>query len=159
MEVMTGDTSSTTRHSMDGLRVVAADCVCPLDPCCRCRAEGCQWDRINGVPYCPDCQESLAQGDAEPLRLRTERRRCALCVRVGAVGFLTFPLGRSEPVEMDLCPAHFRALLGRRLDRQAFARLRRQLEALGLSPHGIFLLHEAFYDDDGQALRPALEAE
>jgi hypothetical protein len=144
---------------MDGLRLVAAECVSPLAPCCRCRAEGCQWDRVNGLPYCPDCQEALAQGHAEPLTLRTERRPCALCGHVGAVGFLTFPLGRPEPLEMDLCAAHFRALLARRLDPAAFGRLRRQLQALDLSPHGIFLLHEAFYDEDGQALKPALDVE
>jgi hypothetical protein len=143
---------------MDSLRVVARECVSPLDPCCRCRAEGCHWDRIDGLPYCPDCQESLAQGHAEPLTLRTERRACALCGHVGAVRFLTFPLGPREPLEMDLCAAHFRALLARRLDPEAFASLRRQLEALGLSPRSIFLLHEAFYDDGGHALQPALEA-
>jgi hypothetical protein len=141
---------------MDGLRVVARDGFSPLDPCCRCRAQGCYWDRLEGQPYCPDCQEALAQGHADPLTLRTERRPCALCGHVGAVRFLTFPLGESAPVEMDLCAVHFRALLGRRLSPEAFARLRRQLEALSLSPRGIFLLHEAFYDAQGHALQPAV---
>ena len=117
---------------MDPLRVVAPECVAPLDPCCRCSAEGCHWDRISGRPYCPDCQEALAQGHADPLILRTERRVCALCGTVGAVRFLTFPLGNDVPVEMDLCAGHFRALLGRRLDPATFARLRRQLQALKL---------------------------
>jgi hypothetical protein len=144
---------------MDGLRVVARDCVSPLDACCRCRAEGCQWDRVNGLPYCPDCQESLIQGYADPLTLRTERRACVLCGHFGSVRFLTFPLGRGEPVEMDLCAGHFRALLARGLDRAAFAQLRRGLRVLGLAPHGIFLLHEAFYDEDGQALQPAVEGD
>src|SRR5205807_8040806 len=99
--------------TMDGLRVVARESVSSLDPCCRCAAEGCHWDRIGGRPFCPDCQESLAQGHAEPLTLRTERRLCALCGTTGAVRFLTFPLGAEEPVEMDLCAAHFHALLGR----------------------------------------------
>jgi hypothetical protein len=58
---------------------------------------------------------------------------------------------------MDLCAEHFRALLSRRLDPQAFTRLRQQLAAKGLSPHSIFLLHEAFYDERGRALKPAVE--
>jgi hypothetical protein len=144
---------------MDGLRVVAGGCVSPLDPCCRCRAGGCQWDRINGLPYCPDCQESLIQGHGHPLTLRTDSRPCAACGRGGAVRFLTFPLGRQEPVEIDLCPAHFRALLARSLGPVTYARLRRQLGELGLPPSAIFLLHEAFYDDEGQALQPAVEVE
>jgi hypothetical protein len=144
---------------MDGLRVVAPDSVTPLDPCCRCRAAGCRWDRVNGLPYCPDCQEALVQGHADPLTLRTERRRCALCNRLGCVRFLTFPLRAEEPVEMDLCAEHFRALLGRRLQPGGYARLRRLLATLSLSPHTIFLLHEAFYDDDGRALQPAVELE
>jgi hypothetical protein len=142
---------------MGALRVVARECVSPLDPCCRCRAEGCHWDRLGGLPFCPDCQEGLAQGHADPLTLRAERRPCVLCGHVGAVRYLTFPLGRPEPVEMDLCAGHFRALLCRRLDPQAFARLRRKLAALGLLPHNVFLLHEAFYDDHGRALKPAVE--
>jgi hypothetical protein len=144
---------------MDGLRVVARECVSPLDPCCRCRAEGCRWDRVNGLPYCPDCQEALIQGHADPLTLRTERRRCTLCNHLGCVRFLTFPLGAPGPVEMDLCAGHFRALLGRRLPPTAFVRLRRLLDNLSLSPHSIFLLHEAFYDDHGRALQPAVEVE
>jgi hypothetical protein len=144
---------------MDGLRVVAPECVTPLEACGRCGAEGCRWDRVNDRPYCPDCQEALIQGHADPVTLRTERRRCTLCNRLGCLRFLTFPLRAPEPVEMDLCGAHFRALLGRRLDPSGYARLRRQLGTLSLSPQTIFLLHEAFYDDDGQALQPAVEAE
>ena len=142
---------------MDALRVVARECVSPLDPCWRCQAEGCQWDRLNGLPLCPDCQEALAQGHADPLALRTERRPCVLCGHVGSARYLTFPLGVPEPVEMDLCAGHFRALLARRLDPDDFASLRRQLAAKGLSPHSIFLLHEAFYDERGRALTPAVE--
>jgi hypothetical protein len=144
---------------MDSLRLVARESVSPLEPCCRCGATGCHWDRINGLPYCPDCQEALAQGHADPLTLRTERRACALCSHFGSVRFLTFPLGPHEPVEMDLCAAHFRALLGRRLDRGAFVRLRRQLVVLSLAPASIFLLHEAFYDEHGRALQPALDVD
>ena len=113
---------------MDGLRVVARESVSPLDPCCRCRAKGCHWDRINGQPYCPDCQEAVAQGHADPLILRTERRACALCGHIGSVRFLTFPLGSRPPVEMDLCADHFRGLLGRQLDAADFTRVRRLLD-------------------------------
>jgi hypothetical protein len=144
---------------MDGLRVVARECVSPDDPCCRCRAEGCQWDRVNNQPYCPDCQEALAQGQAEPLTLRTDRRPCVLCSHIGSVRFLTFPLGAGQPIELDLCAVHFRALLGRSLAPGAFARLRRLLNTLNLVPRSIFLLHEAFYDEYGQALQPAVEVE
>jgi hypothetical protein len=144
---------------MDGLRVVAPESVAPLDPCCRCRGEGSRWDRVNGLPYCPDCQEALVQGHADPLTLRTERRRCTLCNRLGCVRFLTYPLRAPEPVEMDLCARHFRALLGRRLEPVGYVRLRRLLATLSLSPHTIFLLHEAFYDDEGRALQPAVETE
>ena len=73
--------------------------------------------------------------------------------------FLTFPLGSGKPIEIDLCAVHFRALLGRRLAPGAFARLRRILATLDLVPRSIFLLHEAFYDEDGQALQPAVEVE
>jgi len=144
---------------MEGLRVVAPEYLSPLEPCCRCRAKGCHWDRINGEPYCPDCQEAVAQGHAEPLVLRAERRACALCGHIGSVRFLTFPLGSRPPLEMDLCAAHFRGLLGRQLEPEAFTRVRRLLEAVKLSPRGIFLLHEAFYDEEGQALQPAQQVE
>jgi hypothetical protein len=144
---------------MDGLRVVASAAISPHEPCCRCRAEGSQWDRVNGLPCCPDCQESLVQGEGDPLTFRTERRRCVVCGRAGSVRFLTMPLRPREPVEMDLCATHVRGLLARNLDATAYAQLRRQLSVVGLSPRGIFLLHEAFYDDEGRALQPAVHAE
>jgi hypothetical protein len=142
---------------MDALRVVARESVSLLDPCCRCQAEGCHWDRLGGQPFCPDCQEALAQGHADPLALRTEPRPCVLCGYVGAVAYLTSPLGAPAPIEMDLCARHFRALLSRRLDPHAFARFRQRLAAVGLSPRSVFLLHEAFYDERGHALKPAVE--
>jgi hypothetical protein len=144
---------------MDALRLVGRDGVSALDPCCRCRAVGCHWDRIGGQPYCPDCQEALAQGTADPLIARTEKHPCAACGQVGTLRFLTFPLGSPEPLEMDLCPGHFRALIGRRLDARTYLRLRRQLDGLRLAPQNIFLLHEAFYDDEGRSLQPALDLE
>jgi hypothetical protein len=36
--------------------------------------------------------------------------------------------------------------------------LRRQLRVLGLEAAEVFLLHEAFYDEFGHALQPAVEA-
>ncbi len=144
---------------MQALRVVAREGVSPLDPCCLCQAQGCQWDRFNSRPYCPDCQEALAQGHAQPLTLHTERRPCLLCGHIGAVRYLTFPLGQHEPLEMDLCAAHFRSLLSRSLPPESFVGMRQRLAAMGLSPRSIFLLHEAFYDEFGQALKPAIEVE
>jgi hypothetical protein len=99
----------------------------------------------------------LAVGEGEPLVERTQNRRCAVCSKVGTVCFQTFPLQAHDPVEIDLCPEHLRALLGRRLGPYAFHQLRRQLTALGLGVEDLFLLHGAFYDGQGRALQPALE--
>jgi hypothetical protein len=96
-------------------------------------------------------------GLVDPLVERTEKRLCCICSRLGTVRFLTFPLQSSTPVEMDVCPEHVRALLGRRLSMAAFAQLRRGLRMLGLSAEQIFLLHDAFYDQYGRALQPAVE--
>ena len=139
---------------MGGLRVVTAGEVSLLAPCCRCQAAGCHWDRIADKPYCPDCQEALALGEAEPLIEPVEPRRCAACNHSGAVRFLTFPLHAPAPVEIDLCPGHCRALLGRRLDKAAFREIGRQLTSLGLHSDQVFLLHEAFYDRQGRPLQP-----
>jgi len=128
-------------------------------PCCRCCATGGKWDRIAGKAYCPECQEALIQGLSEPLREPTQRNSCAACARLGTVTFLTFPLRSSAPVEMDLCPEHLRCLIGRRLGPFAFHQLRRRLIKLGLGVEMIFLLHDAFYDNSGQALQPAEQAE
>jgi hypothetical protein len=141
---------------MDGLRVVKEEVVQPAS-CSRCRASGCPWDRLAGRPVCPDCQESLAQGEGEPLVLRTEKNRCAACQQQGTVRYLTYPLHATRPVEMDLCPRHFQALLARRLDCHAYHQLSRQLQALGFTARQVFLLHEAFYDEQGQSLQPVPE--
>ncbi len=117
---------------MDGLRVVKEK-VAVLGACSRCQAGGCPWDRIADQVICPDCQESLAQGEGEPLILRTEKHRCAVCQQQGTVRYLTYPLHASEPVEMDLCPRHFQSLLGRRLDRHGYHQLSRQLQSLGFT--------------------------
>ncbi len=143
---------------MDGLRWVAGEGLTPRSPCSRCRATGCPWDRIGDSPVCPDCQEMLAQGEGEPLVERLRPRSCILCPHTGTVPYLTYPLRAQGPLEIDLCPEHFRGLLGRKLDRYAFRRLSRQLQALELNAHQVFLLHEAFYDDNGHPLQPVREA-
>jgi hypothetical protein len=141
---------------MGGLRVVKTGGAA-RGACSRCRATGCPWDHIAGESFCPDCQESLAQGEGEPLIVRTEKNRCAVCEQQGTIRYLTYPLHAAEPVEMDLCPRHFHALLSRRLDRYAYHQLGRQLQALGLTARQVFLLHEAFYDEQGRPLQPIPE--
>jgi hypothetical protein len=144
---------------MGSLRMAPSQSQLATLPCCRCAGGDCRWDRISGKAYCPACQEDLVTGLADPLVERTEKNPCAACGRIGTVCFLSFPLQASTPVEMDLCPEHLRALLGRRLRAPAFGQLRRRLQRLGLNVERIFLLHDAFYDPEGQALQPATELE
>jgi hypothetical protein len=144
-------------EGMDGLRVVKGGIV-PQAPCGRCQASGCPWDHIAGEPICPDCQESLAQGEGAPLVVRTEKHRCAVCQQQGTIRYVTFPLHAAEPVEMDLCARHFQALLARRLDRHAYHQLSRQLQTLGFTARQVFLLHEAFYDEQGRSLQPVSDS-
>jgi hypothetical protein len=108
---------------------------------------------------CPDCQEGLALGQGAALIARTELQTCSVCGRKGTLRFLTFPLEPTNPVEMDLCAAHFRALLSRRLDPVSYQHLRTQLQGLGLEVDQVFLLHDAFYDRHGRALQPAAEGD
>ena len=96
-------------------------------------------------------------GDAAPIMERTDRRRCAICHFQGTVRFLTFPLHSRRPVEIDVCAEHLRGMVGRRLGPHAFEQLRRQLFALGLETSEIFLLHDAFYDENGRPIQPAGE--
>jgi hypothetical protein len=142
---------------MESLRLAPSQSRPKETACCRCAIRKRNWDRIAGKAYCPECQEALVLGLAAPLSERTERKECAACGRVGTVCFLTYPLQASTPVEMDLCPEHLRALLGRRLGPYAFHQLRRRLHLLGLGVELIFLLHDAFYDGEGRALQPATE--
>lgn len=141
---------------MQSIRRVPRKEVPTAEACCRCSEPMRRWDRIAGKAYCPDCEEDLILGVADPLREPTERRHCAVCDRPGTVRFLTFPLGGRTPVELDLCSAHLRGLLGRCLRPSAFRRLRRRLQAVGLDVEHVFLLHEAFYDPEGFALQPAI---
>jgi len=144
---------------MDGLRITPTSTIPSLHECSRCAAAGQRCDRIAAKTYCPSCQELLALGEAAPLIERTTKHRCAACQQVGTVSLLTFPLQQQQGIEIDLCPAHLRSLLGRRLGPKAFLQLRRRLQALGLETEELFLLHGAFYDSNGRALQPALETE
>lgn len=144
---------------MDNLRIVPVDDPTADVRCCRCdRAEG-RWDLIADRPYCPNCEELLALGEGEPLVEKAQKRQCAICARVGTLKFRTIPLHADEALELDLCASHFRDLLGRRLGPHAFHQLRRRLAVVGLNVDQVFLLHEAFYDLEGRALQPAVEAE
>jgi hypothetical protein len=142
---------------MESLRLAPSQSRPKATACSRCGNTRRNWDRIAGKSYCPECQESLILGLAAPLTERTEKKSCAACGKTGTVCYLTYPLQASTPVEMDLCPEHLRALLGRRLGPYAFHQLRRRLHLLGLGVELIFLLHDAFYDEQGRALQPATE--
>jgi hypothetical protein len=142
---------------MDSLRLVAADPAEALVPCCRCGAQGQSWDRLAGMAYCPDCEETLARGEGPPLIAPTERRTCCVCDRLGTVPYRTQPLHAAALLEMDLCPEHFRALLSRCLGPFAYQQLCRQLRALRVGVEQVFLLHDAFYDPHGRALQPVSE--
>jgi hypothetical protein len=142
---------------MDSLRIVPRDSIALNLPCCRCRRGERCWDRIAGRAYCPNCQEMLAVGEGPPLIEHTEKHRCAVCNRVGTVCFHSFPYQAVRAVAIDLCPEHLRCLIGRRLGPYAFNQLRRQLHRAGVAVDELFLLHGAFYDNQGKALHPAVE--
>lgn len=142
---------------MDSLRLAPADVAFSPVPCSRCGNDQRHWDRIAGQSLCPGCLEALALGEGAPLAERTEPRRCAVCHHQGTLRFLTFPLESRRPVETDLCGEHLRGLAGRRLGPLAFEQLRRQLHAVGIQANEIFLLHDAFYDLHGRAIKPAGE--
>jgi hypothetical protein len=144
---------------MDSLRLISPHGIHHLAPCSQCEVAGCQWDRIADLPFCPDCEEALALGEAGSLVIRTQPHLCAICDRPGTVSFLTFPLHNQSILEMQLCPDHFRALLGRRLGPQAFQMLHRRLHHIGVAADQVFLLHEVFYDAFGRALQPVDEAD
>ena len=143
---------------MDGLRLIKSAVNSALQPCCRCQTAGCPWDRIAGKPICPDCQESVALGEADPIVEPPENHDCVVCRKRGTLRFLTFPLHTTGAIELDLCADHFQALLSRRLDRHAFHQLDHELRRLGLVVRQVFLLHDAFYDDHGRALQPVPES-
>jgi len=144
---------------MDNLRLTTKESVTPTARCCRCQEANSRWDRIAGRALCPNCQEQLALGEAEPLVLKTHKNRCAVCDRVGTVCYLTYPLQAPAPVEMELCPDHLRSMVGRCLEPAAFHQLRRRLASLNIDSEHVFLLHGAFYDSDGRASLPASEME
>src|SRR4051812_4273992 len=142
---------------MDSLRVAPPDSIPGLVSCDRCGGGERRWDRIAGKPFCPNCQELLILGEAPPLVERAGKPPCAVCDQAGTLCYQTFPLQAAAPVEMDLCSEHLRALLSRQLGPHAYHQLRRKLHQVGVSVEDIFLLHGAFYDNQGQALQPANE--
>jgi hypothetical protein len=144
---------------LDSLRMVPGEKYSAAAPCCRCGTTGQRWDRLAGKPFCPDCQEDLARGEGPPLIERTEPGRCCVCDHGGTIRYLTLPQQTPALLEMDLCPEHFRALLGRRLGPFAFHQVGRQLQALHLTVEQVFLLHDAFYDRQGRALQPVNQEE
>lgn len=143
---------------MNSLRFAATMGPVSPDSCCRCSQPGERWDRIAAKAYCPQCQEQLAAGELEPLVEPTVPQLCAACGRRGTVCFQTFPLQASQAIEMDLCPAHLRDVLSRRLGQSSYHQLLRQLRTLGLQASEVFLLHDAFYDRRGRALKPVQDA-
>ena len=128
-------------------------------PCCRCGNAQRNWDRLAGKAICPNCQETLVVGEGDPLVLRIEPKLCAACGHEGTVRFLTFPRNQAKALEMDLCAVHLRGLWGRCLNQQAYYELCRQIQELGIDATEVFLLHDAFYDDQGRPLQPAFDEE
>jgi hypothetical protein len=142
---------------MDSMRMAATGTFALWKPCCRCGDTALGWDSIAGKAYCPACEEAIIQGEGDPLVEPTQRRPCTACRNMGSVAVQTFPRKSNQPLEMDLCPDHLRALLSRNLDVHAYTQLQQQLSQLGLDVHDVFLLHEAFYDARGRAQQPAGE--
>src|SRR5262249_48420340 len=99
---------SPERSNMESMRLAPVEGVPATMPCGGCANAQRNWDRIAGKAYCPECQEAVILGVAEPLIVPAEGSTCAACNRVGTVRYLTFPLRCNAPVEMDLCPEHFR---------------------------------------------------
>lgn len=141
---------------MDRLRLAPSDGLAAPVACCRCAAGPHHWDRIAEDAICPNCQEELALGVADPLVVRTEQSQCVVCARRGTVRYRTLPQQAKTAVEMDLCGEHLRGLLARSLGPYAYHQLRRQLRTVKVATEEVFLLHSEFYDDQGRALRPAM---
>ncbi len=139
---------------MDSLRRLCVEAPSVTEPCSRCGCDQGRWDRIAGRVYCPRCEEALIIGEIEPIRETPQDGTCAVCGKGGTLCYLTFPLHAAEAVELDLCAEHFRSLLGRGLPPHAFHQLRRLLQTIKIQTGEVFLLHEAFYNKAGKALRP-----
>ena len=98
-------------NGMECVRLAPAESVFPKLPCCRCHDPARLWDRVGGKTFCPGCLEAIIAGDADPLSVRADRRRCAVCHHAATLRYLTFPLQSRRPVELDLCGEHLRCLL------------------------------------------------
>jgi hypothetical protein len=143
---------------MEAVRLVEGEKLGPLAACSRCQAVGCPWDRIAGRPICPDCQNLLVRGEGPAVVEAPRRSPCAVCRKGLTLSYITFPLNTVTPLELDLCPDHIHALLGRRLEREALGMLARHLATFNVTLQQIFLMHEAFYDAQGRPLQPVPDA-
>lgn len=95
------------------------------------------------------------RGEGMPFKAPLQPTPCAVCNTRGTVPYITSPAAPpSSFLAIDLCPTHFRDLLFHRLDSTSFHTLASWLAALSLSPSLVFLLHAAFYDKAGRAIRP-----
>jgi hypothetical protein len=121
-----------------------------LEPCCRCQATGCPWDRIGDKVLCPDCQQQLVMGEGETLVEALLNRQCVVCGTLGTVPYSTVPRDDDEPVDIDLCPRHFYDFMAWCLDQDAYQAIRRVLHERRLPAQAIFLLHATFYDKQGR---------
>lgn len=139
---------------MKSLRLIRATSMNIELPCLICDAYGCPWDQIGNKPICTDCQERIMLGEIDPWQIPAEEGACLLCSSQSTIRYLTFPLCDPDPIEMDLCGRHLHALISRSLTSRAYRRLRRHVNRLGFAIEQFFLLHEAFYDEEGQALQP-----
>lgn len=141
------------------MRFVEAAGHDPLAPCMRCRSISCPWDRIGTTILCANCQERLCANVGKPLIVPRQKRECDICHAQGTAPYLTYPLHGTDLLGIDLCPTHFRDFLARRLHRSAYRILVRMLRDAGINPRYVFLLHELFYDEWGNALHAVTEEE
>jgi hypothetical protein len=125
-------------------------------PCSRCGEGNARWDLLGSVTVCFGCQEKLVLGEAEPLKIRLDDGSvCDICIKYGTVPYLTHQVEGAAPVRINLCPAHFRGYMGRRLDPRSYRALRARLNAQGFRP--VFLASRLWYSEDGVASAPLPE--
>jgi hypothetical protein len=124
-------------------------------PCWYCKAKGLRWDRLGGLPVCPDCQEMLALGTAEPaIQIPSSKGMCCVCSWPTVVSFQTSPRGSDSWLNVPLCAGHFRRSLGRCLLPGEHKRVALYLRSRGHSANAVYLFHDAFYDPKGLAVLP-----
>lgn len=126
--------------------------------CMRCEDASRSWDRIGNGIYCPQCIEDILQGVHPYIKAEVEQLRCAICHHLGTVPYTTQPLSLPTQVRIDLCGDHLRALLRRSLGPHAFGILQDKLSVVQIPRGHVFLLHEAFYSNQGEALQPIVDS-